>query len=197
MLARVVHTLHFANSRVHNKNFFLGHLLSNTIFLVFFHVKRSTFTICKLSCIVYLVYLTNIQTCSATVPRHALMSCQQRIIKRYVPLHMHKLKQLYIFHLNKFTQLYSFHKILSLEIFFGVKFGNLDGKSMIILSFHSVWDRCWKDVRAWRGTVAENDWNGYIKAWFCLSYDAFELLGAMGYKFNHFWLSVFIIIKRG
>ena len=27
----------------------------------------------------------------------------------------------------------------------------------------------------------------FIKASLCLSYDAFELLEAVGYKFNHFW----------
>ena len=59
--------------------------------------------------------------------------------------------------------------------------------SIIIQRFHSVRDRCWHDVSAWRGSVAQNVWNKNIKAPLSLSYDPFENLDAMGYKFNHFW----------
>ena len=43
------------------------------------------------------------------------------------------------------------------------------------------------DLSTWRGTVTVNVRKEYIKAWLCLSYDAFELFKAMEYKFNHFW----------
>ena len=47
--------------------------------------------------------------------------------------------------------------------------------------------RYWYDVSAWRGRVTVNVWNKDIKAWLCLSFDAFELLEVVGYSFNHFW----------
>ena len=48
--------------------------------------------------------------------------------------------------------------------------------SIIIQRFHSVRNPCWYDVNSQQGTEAESVGNEDIKAWLCLSYNAFELL---------------------
>ena len=48
--------------------------------------------------------------------------------------------------------------------------------SIIIQRFHSFRNPCWYDVNSQQGTEAESVGNEDIKAWLCLSYNAFELL---------------------
>ena len=48
--------------------------------------------------------------------------------------------------------------------------------NIIIQRFHSFRNPCWYDVNSQQGTEAESVGNEDIKAWLCLSYNAFELL---------------------